>query len=104
MALDQSALLELLDAMRAGGGLDVVREALIAATAPEKVGSLSRFYDRIAVEVERDPAGSPPSIAAMALPQMSEEQRGRVFAASAGLHASITEAWSRASDEEVAFT
>ena len=28
MALSQSALSELLDALRAGGGLDVVREAL----------------------------------------------------------------------------
>ena len=46
MALDQSALSELLDALRAGGDLDVVREALglvlqalIEAEAAQQIGA-----------------------------------------------------------------
>ena len=49
MALDQSALSELLDALRAGGDLDVVREgltlvlqALIEAEAAQQIGA-SRY-------------------------------------------------------------
>lgn len=51
MALDQSALSELLDALRAGGDLDVVREALglvlqalIEAEATQHIGA--RPYER----------------------------------------------------------
>jgi putative transposase len=53
MALDQSALSELLDALRAGGDLDVVREALalvlqalIEAEATQQIGA--GRYDRSA--------------------------------------------------------
>ena len=51
MALDQSALSELLDALRAGGDLDIVREALalvlqalIEAEATQHIGA--RPYER----------------------------------------------------------
>jgi putative transposase len=53
MALDQSALSELLDALRAGGDLDVVREglalvlqALIEAEAAQQIGA--GRYERVA--------------------------------------------------------
>lgn len=76
----------------------------LATRSADDTDVLSRFRDRMVSAAEREPAGLPAAVAAKALVHMSEQQRSRLFVAAVGHHASVTQSWREADDDEAART